>query len=66
METVIAFITTNAQAVLDVVVYVIAAASTVAALTPTPKDDAFLAKVLGFVRKIANLLALNILNAKVK
>ena len=41
-------------------------ASAVAALTPTPKDDAFLAKVLAAIRKVANLFALNVANAKPK
>lgn len=41
---------------------VIAAASAVSALTPTPKDDAFFAKV----KKVVDVLALNIANAKNK
>lgn len=41
---------------------VIASAAVLAALTPTPKDDEFLAKI----RKVIDWLALNILNAKNK
>jgi len=48
--------------ILEVVSHVIAVASVVTALTPTPKDDAILAKVISFVR----LLGLNVLNAKPK
>jgi len=48
--------------ILEVVAYVISAASVITAITPTPKDDAILAKVISFVR----LLGLNVLNAKPK
>lgn len=41
---------------------VIASAAVLAALTPTPKDDAFLAKV----RKVLDWLAMNVLFAKNK
>ena len=41
-------------------------ASAIAALTPTKKDDDFLAKVLAAIRKVANLFALNFANAKPK
>ena len=44
------------------VLSVIGAASAIAALTPTPKDNEFLAKVKGLV----NLLALNFGHAKNK
>jgi hypothetical protein len=45
---------------LSAVTTVIAAASAVAALTPTPRDD----KILGKLAKIVDLLALNIGYAK--
>jgi len=48
--------------ILDIVAYVIAGASVITAMTPTPKDDAILAKVVSFLR----LLGLNVLNAKPK
>jgi hypothetical protein len=48
--------------ILEIVAYVISAASVITALTPTPKDDALLAKVVSFVR----LLGLNVLNARPK
>ena len=41
---------------------VIASAAVLAALTPTPKDDAFLAKA----RKVLDWLAMNVLFAKNK
>lgn len=40
--------------------YVVGIASAIAALTPTPKDDTFLAKV----RKAVDLVALNVKHAK--
>lgn len=40
--------------------YVIAAASAIAALTPTPKDDKFLGKL----RKVVDVLALNVKHAR--
>ena len=41
---------------------VITAASAIAAITPTKKDDAVMAKIKGFI----NLFALNVGNAKPK
>ena len=48
--------------ILEIVSHVIAVASVVTALTPTPKDDNILRKVVDFLR----LLGLNVLNAKPK
>ena len=56
------WIVANWQGVLAAVTGVIAAASAIAALTPTPKDDAILSKIRGLI----DLLALNVLNAKKK
>jgi len=56
------YITTNYTEILTAITAVIAAASAVAALTPTPKDDS----AILWVRKIIDFLALNILNAKKK
>lgn len=50
----------NWESVLLAVTSVIAAASAIAALTPTPKDDAILAKIRGLI----DVLALNVGNAK--
>ena len=47
---------------IDIAAKVVAAAAAIAAVTPTPKDDSALA----FVRKILDLLALNVFNAKNK
>ena len=58
----IEYFTVNKEAILQVVTAVIAAASAIAALTPTPKDDGLLKKVA----KIVDLLALNVFRAKDK
>lgn len=52
----------NWPGLLTVITTVIAAASAIAALTPTPKDDAFLTRL----RQWIDILALNIGNAKKK
>jgi len=54
------YISENWVEVLFAITAVISAASAIAALTPTPKDDLVIAKI----RKFINLLALNIGNAK--
>lgn len=56
------WIVANWQGILAAVTGIIAAASAIAALTPTPKDDAILSKIRGLI----DLLALNVLNAKKK
>ncbi len=56
------FIIVNLEGIFTVVTSVIAAAAAIAALTPTPKDDA----ALNTVRKVIDALALNIGNAKNK
>jgi hypothetical protein len=48
--------------VLDIVTSVVGTASVIAAITPTPKDDAIVAKV----RKVLDLFAFNFWNAKNK
>lgn len=60
----IEFVTAHYQSIIDIVAYVIAIASAVAALTPTPKDDSVVAKVSGVFKKVVDFLALNIGNAK--
>ena len=42
--------------ILDTIVYVIAAASVISSITPTKKDDAFMAKIMKYV----DMLSLNI------
>lgn len=56
----IQFIMTNFDNFLIAVSGIIAGASTLAALTPTPLDDCLLSKI----RKLLDLLALNVGNAK--
>lgn len=56
------FIIVNIEGIFSVITSVIAAAAAIAALTPTPKDDA----VLSAIRKVIDALALNIGNAKNK
>ena len=58
----IEYITENKEGILQVVTAVIAAASAIAALTPTPKDDGVLKKLA----RIIDLLALNVFRAKDK
>lgn len=56
------YITNNYEQIILIIATVVTAASAIAALTPTPKDDSAIA----WVRKIIDFLALNILNAKKK
>jgi len=56
----IQFITTYLDTILIAVSGIVAGASALAALTPTPVDDNFFAKI----RKTVDVLALNIGNAK--
>ena len=42
--------------ILDIIVFVIAAASVIASITPTKKDDAFISKIMKYV----DMLSLNI------
>ena len=52
----IEFVMEHGKELLDVVVYVIATASIIVKLTPTPKDDAVLGKIKNF---LSNWIALN-------
>ena len=56
------YIIENKEGVLQVITSVIAVASAVAALTPTPKDDTLIGKLY----KLVDWLALNIHKAKDK
>ena len=56
------YIQENWEAILSIITAVVAAASAVAALTPTPKDDGWVKKAY----KIVDLLALNVGKAKEK
>ena len=58
----IEYFSENKEAILQVVTAVIAAASAIAALTPTPKDDGLLKKLASIIV----LLALNVGKAKDK
>ena len=49
---------------LQAIAVVLVALNAIAALTPTPKDDTAIGKALLFVRKLIDLLALNVGNAK--
>lgn len=50
----------NWLAVVNAVAYVVTAATAIVALTPSPKDDEWLAKI----RKVFDFLAGNVLNNK--
>ena len=54
------YILENKEELFGVVTAIIAAASAIAALTPTPKDDTFVGKAY----KVIDWLALNVFNAK--
>ena len=58
----ISYIIENKEQLFGVVTSVIAAASAIAALTPTPKDDTFIGKAY----KVIDWLALNVFKAKDK
>jgi len=62
MKEIISYLVANVDSLLFAVSAVVAAASAVAALTPTPKDDAVASKAY----KVLDWLALNIGKAKDK
>ena len=62
MKEIISYIVANVDSLLLVLTSIVAAASAVAALTPTRKDDAFVAKAY----KVIDWLAVNIGKAKDK
>ena len=62
MKEIIPYLVSNVDSILFAVSAVVAAASAVAALTPTPKDDSIVAKAY----KVLDWLALNVGKAKDK
>jgi hypothetical protein len=58
----ISYILENKEELFTVLTTIIAAASAIAAITPTPKDDTLVGKVY----KIVDWLALNVMKAKDK
>jgi hypothetical protein len=62
MKEIITYLVSNANDILLALSAVVAAASAIAALTPTPKDDSLVAKAY----KIVDWLALNVGKAKDK
>ena len=62
MKEIISYLVANVDSILFAVSAVVAAASAVAALTPTPKDDSIVAKAY----KVLDWLALNVGKAKDK
>lgn len=62
MKDIISYIVTNSDSILGVVTAVVAVASAVAAMTPTPKDDTWVTKIY----KAVDWLALNVGKAKDK
>ena len=59
---IINYIIQNSDSLLAIVTTIVAAASAIAALTPTPQDDALISKVY----KLVDWLALNVGKAKDK
>lgn len=62
MKEIITYLVSNVDSIVAALTAVVAAASAIAALTPTPKDDALSAKAY----KVVDWLALNIGKAKDK
>ena len=62
MKELISYVVGNIDTILATITAIVAAASSVAALTPTPKDDALFGKIY----KIVDWLALNVGKAKEK
>ena len=62
MTEIISYLVSNVDSILFAVSAIVAAASAIAALTPTPKDDAVAAKAY----KVLDWLALNVGKAKDK
>lgn len=62
MKEIISYLVSNVDSILFAVSAIVAAASAIAALTPTPKDDAVAAKAY----KVLDWLALNVGKAKDK
>jgi|TARA_R110000772_G_scaffold36867_2_gene87908 hypothetical protein len=58
----ISYLSENIEGIFAILTTVVAAASAIAALTPTPKDDT----VIGKAYKIIDWLALNVMKAKDK
>lgn len=54
------WIATHLDQLLSTLTSIVAAASAIAALTPTPRDDGIVATV----RKVIDVLALNVVNAR--
>jgi hypothetical protein len=62
MKDIIAYLVSNVDSIVAALTAIVAAASAIAALTPTPKDDSLVAKAY----KIVDWLALNVGKAKDK
>jgi hypothetical protein len=62
MKEIIAYLVSNVDSIITALTAIVAAASAVAALTPTPKDDSLSAKAY----KVVDWLALNVGKAKDK
>ena len=62
MKEIITYLVSNVDSIVAALTAIVAAASAIAALTPTPTDDSFVAKAY----KIVDWLALNVGKAKDK
>ena len=62
MKEIITYLVSNVDSIIAALTAVVTAASAIAALTPTPKDDGFASKAY----KVVDWLALNIGKAKDK
>jgi hypothetical protein len=62
MKEIITYLVSNVDSIIAALTAVVTAASAIAALTPTPKDDGFASKAY----KVVDWLALNVGKAKDK
>lgn len=58
------WITTNGPAIVSSALAVCGAAAMIAALTPTSKDDTVIAGIQNGIKKVADILGFNVMNAK--
>lgn len=64
--SVINFVVENHVEIIEAILAIVGAAAAIAAVTPSPKDDKVVSKVLGIVKKVADVVGMNVANAKNK
>jgi phage-related protein len=66
MSEVIAYIVANYESIVTAVLAVVGAAASIAAITPSPKDDKIIGKIQGVLKSILDVVGMNIGKAKNK